>query len=87
MSNKLLIPPSELLFHALFLPEMKTFFLRLTSHQLGATREEKPRSEAVLSGLTDGRTQDSQWVILGLGGLSLSREPARLGAVRAYQLV
>lgn len=71
VSNKLLIPLSELLFHALFLPEMKTFS-KLTSHQSGATREEKPWSRALHSGLTGRRTWDCHPYPMGRPGFGRS---------------
>lgn len=69
-------------FHALLLPEMKTFS-KLTSHQLGATREEKPWSAALLPGPTARRTWDRHPHPMGRPGFrrSLFILRAGLGAV------
>lgn len=76
VSNKLLIPLSEQLFQALFLSEMKTFW-KLTTNQLGATREERRHSGTLHSGLTGQRMWRPSMAkgSFGLGGGSLlSRE-------------
>lgn len=98
MSNKLLILLSELLFHALFLPEMKTFS-KLTSHQWvppGKRSLLGPELCILASQAGEPATAiHTQGVVLGLGILFLSGEPARLGEVmraerlegHAYQIV